>query len=239
MNLLPVNQRHSDSPGDDKDMVRARTLFLNGGWYSPLRDAICDVVGRVLRDNPVVIDAGCGEGYYSEALCSLARERNGRLAGIDLSKDAAKRAAKRCTGAELAVATVYHMPVGDQTAELVTDCFAPLAIDEFHRVLKPGGFFLYVVPGQRHLWEMKEILYDLPYENEIRHEIYDGFHQSEEIPVDFRFRLQEREQIGALFRMTPYAWKTPKEGVERLLGYHDLDLTASFRILIFQKNGFS
>ena len=33
-------------------------------------------------------------------------------------------------------------------------------------MLKSGGVMLYVVPAARHLMEMKEVLYDEPYENE-------------------------------------------------------------------------
>ena len=42
VNLLPANRRHSSMPGDDREMVNARTSFLNGGWYAPLRDRLCD-----------------------------------------------------------------------------------------------------------------------------------------------------------------------------------------------------
>ena len=35
--------------------------------------------------------------------------------------------------------------------------------------------------------------------------------------------------------MTPYCWKTPKSGVERLEKLETLDCQASFRVHIFQK----
>ena len=31
VNLLPANQQHSKTPGDDKEMAAARTRFLEGG----------------------------------------------------------------------------------------------------------------------------------------------------------------------------------------------------------------
>ena len=39
------------------------------------------------------------------------------------------------------MASCYHLPFADETADLLLDCFSPLAIDEFRRVLKPGGHF--------------------------------------------------------------------------------------------------
>lgn len=233
VNLLPVNRRHSDMPGDDKAMVSARTQFLEGGWYAPLRKLLCEMTEAYMSEKAVLIDAGCGEGYYTEALSGVVHEKGGYTAGLDLSKAAVRRTAKRCPDAEIAVASVYHMPVADDSANILVDCFAPLAEGEFHRVLKPGGSFFYVVPGQRHLWEMKELLYDQPYENPYREENYTGFRKAEEIPLEFRFQLQKPEEIAALFHMTPYAWKTPKEGAERLLSCQTLTITAQFRILIY------
>ena len=236
VNLLPANQKHSGNPGDDREMVNARTRFLDGGWYAPLREALCACVGKAAKERPVLIDAGCGEGYYTSRLAEMISAKNGRTAGVDLSKAAVRKAARRCPRAEIAVASVYHLPLGDECADILVDCFSPLAAEEFLRILKPGGFFLYVVPGPRHLWELKEILYENPYENAVREENYPDFEQRESVPIEFRFRLESAEDIAALFHMTPYTWKTPKDGAERLAQLHELDVTAQFRILIYQKN---
>ena len=40
VHLLPVNQKHSRAPGDDKGMVAARRAFLERGWYRPLRETL-------------------------------------------------------------------------------------------------------------------------------------------------------------------------------------------------------
>ena len=235
VNLLPANQKHSGAPGDDREMVNARTRFLDGGWYAPLRECLCETAALHTPDKPVLIDAGCGEGYYTAALSTEISAKKGRTAGIDLSKTAVKRASRRCPQAEIGVASVYHLPLKDACADVVVDCFSPLAEKEFCRILKPEGFFIYVVPGRQHLWELKEILYERPYENEVREETYEGFKQHVTVPLEFRFRLENPEDISALFHMTPYAWKTPKNGVERLAKLEALDVTAQFRVVIYQK----
>ncbi len=235
VNLLPANQRHSNMPGDDREMVNARTHFLDGGWYAPLRARLCELAGQYAGEKPVLLDAGCGEGYYTTGLCAVAAAKNGCTVGIDLSKAAVRKAAKRCTRAEIAVASVYHLPLAEKTVDLLIDCFSPLANEEFRRVLKPGGSFLYVVPGPQHLWELKKILYDQPYENPVREEEYAGFIQCEAVPLEFRFSLKNQEDIAALFHMTPYTWKTPKQGAERLEWLHALEVTAQFRILAFRR----
>ena len=235
VNLLPANRQHASAPGDDKDMVKARTAFLDSGRYTPLKEALCALAAKYAGERTALLDAGCGEGYYTEGLSRVIAEKGGRTGGADLSKAAVKKAAKRCREAEIAVASVYHLPLADGSVDMVTDCFSPLAKEEYRRVLKGGGRFLYVVPGARHLWEMKEILYAKPYENEVREEEYEGFRLLETVNLDFGFRLEKAEEIMALFRMTPYTWKTPKEGVERLAEQKELGLLAEFRILVYER----
>lgn len=235
VNLLPVNMRHSREPGDDKNMVQARTRFLDGGWYGPLRDSLCRIAEKVCGSKPALLDVGCGEGYYTSALNATISERNGRLAGVDLSKAAVKRAAKRCDSAEIAVASAYHLPLADSSVDVLVDCFSPLDAGEFCRVLKCGGYFIYVVPGARHLWELKSVLYENPYENEEKVEEYRGFSFLRAEAVETGFTLSSKEDIQALFNMTPYVWKTPRQGIERLRELERLHVTAQFNIHIFRK----
>ncbi len=230
VNLLPANRQHSKVPGDDRDMTAARTRFLDGGWYSPLRDALHALAEDALPRGGVLLDAGCGEGWYTSALAGLAAAKGGRAAGVDLSKPAVKKAARRCPDAEIAVASVYRLPVAGSRVDVLVNCFSPLAAEEFARVVKSGGVFLYVVPGPRHLWELKELLYDRPYENGEKAEGYPGFLWQGATPVETTFTLTDSAGIMALFGMTPYAWKTPREGVERLSRMETLTVTAQFRV---------
>ena len=172
---------------------------------------------------------------YYMPLLNTAAGKTPAIAGIDISKSILRLAAKREKQVEFAVASCYHLPFADETADLLLDCFSPLAIDEFRRVLKPGGHFLYVVPGADHLWELKRVLYDAPYPNEEKETPYEGFTYEAIVPVDFTLHLANQADIQSLFRMTPYCWKTPKAGVERMEALENLDCQASFRIHIFKK----
>lgn len=236
--LLPVNQKHSKKPGDDKEMVSARAAFLARGYYAPLAEAIAETALRYAPENAAVLDSGCGEGYYTAAVFDAlsAAGKKPRMAAVDISKFAVRRAAKRAKGAECAVASAYRLPLADESCDLVINCFSPLALDEFRRVLKRGGTFLYVVPAARHLYEMKQVLYDAPYENEEKLTPYEGFTYRKVISVDDHITLNDRNDIAALFAMTPYAWKTPGTGKERLLKLNTLETEISFRIHVFQKN---
>lgn len=231
VNLLPANRKHSQAPGDDGEMAAARTRFLEGGWYGPLREALCGLVSPGAE----LLDAGCGEGWYTQALAEAALPGGGRAAGIDLSKPSVRKAARRCPAGEFAVGTVYHLPVADRAVDVLVNCFSPLAAEEFARVLRPGGRFLYVVPGPRHLWELKQVLYETPYENQERREEYPGFRYVDVLPVETGFTLPDAQSIGDLFRMTPYYWKTPEAGAERLGALSRLTVTGQFRVHVLER----
>lgn len=216
VHLLPANRKHSRDPGDDKAMVAARSAFLEKGYYAPLRDALYGAVAGFLAETPapVLLDSGCGEGYYTAGLFQAVPAV--RIAGVDLSKAALRRAARRLPEGEFAVASAYHLPMADGTADVLTNIFSPLAADEFARVLRPGGLFCYAVPSAKHLWEMKAVLYDRPYENPVKRENYPGFDWFALKQVRYALELNDPADIMALFRMTPYAWKTPRDGIVRL-----------------------
>lgn len=236
--LLPANKKHSAAPGDDKGMAAARRNFLSRDYYKPLLDALCAEMIARSDDAPVILDTGCGEGYYTagiyQALCAAGKAP--RMAGTDISKSILRYAAKREKRIAFAVASSYHLPIADASIDLLLNCFSPLALEEFHRVLKPGGYFLYVVPAAEHLWELKQVLYDHPYPNEEKETPYHGFDYVSILPVDGTMELACQEDIHALFQMTPYYWKTPRAGAQRLAALDHLSCRLSFRIHIFQKH---
>ena len=235
IHLLPANQKHSKNPGDDKQMVAARCAFLDRGYYAPLRDALSALAVRLTADtlSPILFDSGCGEGYYTAGIAAALP--SAQIAGIDISKFAVKRAAKRVKQGEFAVASAYRLPVGNASVHLLTNIFSPLCVEEFARIITPGGWFVYVVPSERHLWQMKQVLYDAPYENPVKQETYDGFAWREVIPLRFTVTLDCPQDIQALFSMTPYAWKTPKAGVEQLFSLNELETEIGFDIHVYQR----
>lgn len=239
VHLLPANRKHSQDPGDDKAMVAARSTFLEKGYYQPLRDALCQAVTEYVVNfpNPVLIDSGCGEGYYTAGLFQTLSQAElaPRIAGVDLSKAALRRAAKRLPEGEFAVASAYHLPIPDQSADVLVNIFSPLASNEFFRVLRPYGLFCYAVPSARHLWEMKEVLYDRPYENPVKREEYPGFAWRNVREIRYTADLDSSDDIMALFGMTPYAWKTPKEGVQRLERLDRLSCQIGFDLHLYQR----
>lgn len=235
--LLPANRKNSKAPGDDKGMAAARSDFLGHGYYEVLRKKLCALALALTPRGGAVFDNGCGEGYYTSGIYRALQDagKSVRMAGIDISKFILRRAARRERGVEFAVASAYHLPVADGKIDLLLNCFSPLAIEEFARVLKRGGYFLYVVPAARHLWQMKEVLYETPYPNEEKRTPYDGFSYVRIEHVSDTVTVRGQADIHALFQMTPYYWKTPRAGCEALAALDTLTTEIAFDIHIFQK----
>lgn len=236
--LLPPNKKHSKAPGDDRDMVAARRRFLAAGNYRIFSDALNELAKRLAAlPKPVVVDAGCGEGYYTGRMAAAltAAGRQPQVYGCDISKGAVRLAAKAVPEACFAVATSFALPLPAACADLLTDVFAPVVPEEFSRVVKPGGSFVLAVPGARHLWGMKAILYEKPYENEVRQTEYPGFRFVERVPVRGSLNLTG-QAVQDLFAMTPYCWKTPRDGVERLQQTETLTTEIEFDFLVYQRD---
>ena len=96
MNLLLSQQTGRKHHGDDKRMVKARSAFLERGYYDPMRQELIKQGLAAARQGMTVLDAGCGEGYYTAEMAKTLREREYRpkVAGIDISKAALQEAAK-------------------------------------------------------------------------------------------------------------------------------------------------
>lgn len=240
VHLLPASRMHAKLPGDSREMVQARHDFLQTGGYACFARALSELLCMQLDgiSTPCVVDAGCGEGYYTAALTRALTEHgfSPRIAAFDISKHAVRVAAKHNAAPEIsyAVASSFSMPLPNACADALVNVFSPVAAAEFLRVLKPGGVMLYAVPGPRHLFGMKEILYETPYENPVQDVAYEGFICTQRVAVQEELTVSG-PQIAQLFSMTPYYWKTPRAGAQRLAETKTLCTPVHFDFLVYRK----
>ncbi len=224
--------------GDSREAVRSRTEFLNSGAYEAVSDAVNSALSDYLLNGGLVIDAGCGEGYYS---CRAA-EAGFCVAGFDLSKEAVAQAGKRAkkgllTNTFFGVASVFALPVADKQADAVVNIFAPCVENEYSRVLKDGGILAVAYAGPEHLMGLKRRIYDNVYENEARSDMPKNMELVEERRISYSIELTSQSQILALFAMTPYYWRTSAEDKSKLMGLTSLETEADIIIAIYRKNG--
>ena len=223
--------------GDSKEMLTCRRSFLSGGYYYPIILRLTQLITERYPEKRALtlLDAGCGEGYYTDALRAML-EQNGysvSIFGIDVSKDGVMMAAKRYKGCNFAVASVNALPFPAESFDVVISLFAPIAESEFGRILKGDGMLITVSPSPKHLYGLKSAIYDDPYENEettFAPEILAPIGKS---MVEDRIELTSSDEITALFTMTPYYHKTSEVGKNKVKALEKLDTEIGFMFYTF------
>jgi 23S rRNA (guanine745-N1)-methyltransferase len=221
VNLLGPKEARGRDHGDDAEMVAARRRFLAAGHYDFLADALRAATGRLAAE--AILDVGCGEGHFTTSLVA------DRRVGVDLSRPAIRLAARADRRSLYAVANAASLPVLDAAVELAVVVMGPVFPDELVRVLAPGGRALIVVPGARHLAEVRRRLYPE----------YRPHDEDFVVLRDRRFRVAESARVAAdldlepdavadLLAMTPYRWSTAEPDRARVLAAGPLRTPAEF-----------
>jgi SAM-dependent methyltransferase len=121
---------------------------------------------RYLPLTGIILDAGCGASNYAETL----KKKNENILCIDLNDFREKK-----TGLPFCLGSISSLPIKDDSVDFIY-CTTVLqyipnqeiAINEFHRVLKPKGKLLFTVPTKRSMFYIireMEIFFDVyPYQ---------------------------------------------------------------------------
>lgn len=226
VNLVLGNQKIS---GDSKEMVDARTLFLSQGYYQLLADKLIQILDELNVET--LVDAGCGEGYYTRQFQKAGRH----IVAFDLSKPALNTAAKMDHDSIYAISSIFDMPIADESTDCVINIFAPTPVEEIHRILKTGGTLIKVGPAAKHLFGLKAKLYDEVYDNEEENHELSGLKFIRRVTVSDTIKITNNDVIKALFMMTPYYWKTSQEASARLNELTELTTEIDFLIDVYSK----
>ena len=228
VNLLSPAHRHAKDPGYNREMIAARRDFFAAGHYQPLADDLARLVLDHLPDDgaaPVVLDAGCGEGYYLRRLAAVAGDTALVRAGFDLSKHGIRIAARQDPAGAYAVAAIHHPPVTAGSVDVLLSHFSPVSGAAFARLVRPGGVVLVGGPGPRHLAGLKSLVYADPAEHAAADQLGGepqfsavGTHR-----VTHPLAVRGPGQVGLLLRMTPYYWSAGPETQVRLAALDALD----------------
>ncbi len=128
-------------------------------WFVARRRILLSLLEHELPDtaNLDVLDAGCGGGATMESL-----RRHGRVRGMELSEKAV--AYNREYGRDVVGGSIEELPFDDASFDLVLalDVIEHVrhdsrALEELHRVLRPGGALLVTVPALDMLWSAHDV----------------------------------------------------------------------------------
>lgn len=246
VNLLLAQHKKSKSPGDTQDMVDARQRVLNSKLYQPISDWLNQWLIELLIERQrqqqqtlQIADIGCGEGYYTQRLHQVLQDHQiqQQLYGVDISKEALKRAAKRSKDIHWLVASGGLLPFQAHSLDLIVCLFTNLMPEGFAKVLKQGAPVVLLNTGKNHLLELRQQIYQevkLHEFNPIEKMQQHGYRLTGEQRLSFKTELSSNEQILDVLRMTPHWWKVKEQALERLKQLEKLSL--SFDIVLHQFN---
>ena len=233
VNLAPQVKASKDY---DKENFQNRQLVLENGFYDHILNALSECLSPLAH--PVnILDIGCGEGYYSRSL--QERHPDHSFYAFDLSKESIQLAAKSDQEWKVKwfVGDLAHLPLLDQSMDLLLDIFSPANYQEFKRVLAPDGRLIKVIPTATHLQEIRQKVKDhldqVEYSNE---QIIQHF--SDHFTIENTIHCQERFELTpalreALLSMTPLLFHVDPAQID----WTDLtQVTISATILIGRSN---
>ena len=91
-------------------------------------------------------------------------------------------------------------------------------------------------PAEEHLFALKELLYEHPYKNKPEDTRIFGFSLVSHERLSYDMHLKSCSEVQALFMMTPYAYRTPKEARERLFKLDNFTCGADFYIDLYKRD---
>ena len=233
VNLAPQVKASKDY---DKENFQNRQLVLENGFYDHILHALSECLSP-LAHPANILDIGCGEGYYSRSL--QERHPDHSFYAFDLSKESIQLAAKSDQEWKVKwfVGDLAHLPLLDQSMDLLLDIFSPANYQEFKRVLAPDGRLIKVIPTAAHLQEIRQKVKDhldqADYSNE---QIIQHF--SDHFTIENTFHCQGTFELTpvlreALLSMTPLLFHIDPAQID----WNDMtQVTISATILIGRSN---
>ena len=190
-----------------------RSQILAAGYYDHILVALADQMAH-LPQQQRILDVACGEGYYSR---QLAQSFDRDFMAFDLSKDSILLAARQNPQKNVAwfVGDLAHLPLQDQSTDLILDIFSPAHYQEFRRVLTEDGLIFKVIPHEDHLKEFRQLLPDSePYSNQ---DVLNHFQEScqllERHPLIQTWTMPA-DHIRAFADMTPLFFHADREKLD-------------------------
>ncbi|HSH45830.1 MAG TPA: hypothetical protein VK966_08240 [Longimicrobiales bacterium] len=257
VDLLPTGHGRSKRTGDAMEMVRARERFLYRGHFRPLADGLVRAARahqprrRRTDSGTVVLEAGCGPGYYLGQVArrmdgfagGRGRGSGGIALGTDVSPDALRVAARAHPAIAFFRNDIHHrLCVADACVDLLLNVFAPRSPPEFARVTRPGGTLLAVVTTPGHLHELRDSLTLLGIRPEKRRVVENQLAGSGYFVLDGVERLERRldlegEDVLDLLKMTPNYWRTEDEARQEAAAAGARPVTLAVEVLRFTRTG--
>lgn len=203
VNLAPQIKQ---SANYDKENFQNRQQILEAGFYQAILKGISDLLATK-PFTKTVLDIGCGEGFYSRKLQEVHPEKT--FYAFDISKDSVQIAAKSEPNWAINwfVGDLARLPIKDTSMDILLDIFSPANYGEFRRVLSKDGILIKVIPTEKHLKEIRQMVQDQltkkDYSNQDIKEHFQEHFSIQSSQIASLTKPITAEQRQALLSMTP------------------------------------
>ena len=164
----------------NKSLFESRSRVQNAGLFNNIIDCIYSFLPSTCH---TILDCGSGNGWFLSQLYS--RYSGLFCAGIDISSEGIKLAAKENTSILWAIGDITTLPFKSNSFDVLLNVLSPANYSEFARVLNPDGFLIKVYPATDYLAEIRT------HQNMARHSYQ-----------DVETLLQEKSITSSLKRIT-------------------------------------
>lgn len=204
-------------------------VFLNG-FYDNILMEIQNIIVDYFKFKKFIniLDAGCGEGYYSLKL-DCEDKIKGNIFAIDIVKDAIKIASKEHSSVKWIVGDISNIPLKRNSIDVIINILTPSRYDEFTRILSDNGIVIKVIPGNDYLQEIRNSiigqLKNKSYSNEkVMEHFKDNMKFIKKKKVNYRLPVS-KHQLACFLEMTPMTFgiDTSKVNLDNI-NYITIDL---------------
>ncbi len=240
VNLLTTHRRSASGYGQVELVARRR--MLQGGLFAPLVQHIAQRIredtkgssSRPLR----VVDVGTGEGTVFSAILSELTPPLSEVegCGTDISVAGIRLASKLYTASNLLWVVsnaLRRLPFRDHSAQVLLSILAPMSWEEASRILAPGGWAAVVTPGEHHLCELRDAIFE--HDRKPRPEKPRAHDVASPLALGGTYRITHTMPVPSdvaedLIHMSPLFWKASRQRLDQLRMQPLNSITVDFEI---------
>ena len=214
VNLAPQIKQ---SANYDKENFQNRQQILEAGFYQAILEGTSDLLATKLSAK-TVLDIGCGEGFYSRKLQESHSDKT--FYAFDISKDSVQIATKSEPNwaVNWFVGDLARLPIKDTSMDILLDIFSPANYGEFRRVLSKDGILIKVIPTEKHLKEIRQMVQDQltkkDYSNQDIKEHFQEHFSIQSSQIASLTKPITAEQRRALLSMTPLLFHVDQSKID-------------------------
>ena len=147
---------------ESRQQLRSKRFLMASGLFSPLMDKLASSFNNLADGKPNVqhLNFSCTDGLYLRHLAENNNAEDMTHWGVSEAENSLFAANKENTSANLILTPFKKLPFADKSLDIVSLFDVALKGKECLRVLKDSGRLLLLVPGPRHLWQLKQQVYD-------------------------------------------------------------------------------